>query len=225
MKDLPLHRDSSCMEIQDNLEAYLADELDADIHATVKAHIAFCSACQNEVRFAQAIDEALHDLPMPEPPPEIFNAVSAYVRTHPNRGPRWLQRIFQLFTFSDYITSRLTRAGALVVLIGVALFGTYQYQQYVRITQASRDLNYALSQLNYAVERTGAVVNEKLPDVRIDEVSGRPFVQIENASRSVLKQKENISLAIRRSLESLSRLPENVPDTEKSQHSHQKGEN
>ena len=220
MNDFPLHQDSSCMEIQDNLEAYLADELEADQHATIATHVASCPTCQNEVRFAQAISEALHELPKPDPPPAVLDAVEAYVRTHPNKGPRWLNRIFQLFTFSDDLTSSLARVGALACLIGIALFGTYQYQQHLKVKQASRDLYYALGKLNYAVERTGTVVNEKLPDVRIDEVSSRPFVQIETASRHVSKQKRNISSALHRSLDSLDRLPQGTLDTKTDQRSY-----
>ena len=220
MNNFPLHQDLSCMEAQDNLEAYLADELDTDLHATIAAHVASCSTCQDEVRFSQAISEALHELPRPESPPEIFNAVEAYVRAHPNKGPKWLHRIFQLFTFSDDLTSSLARAGALACLIGVVLFGTYQYHQHKKVTQASRDLYYALGKLNYAVERTGTVVNEKLPDVRINEVSSRPFVQIETASRHASKQTKNISSAIHRSLDSLNRLPQKALDTKSDQRSY-----
>ena len=220
MTHIPIREDSSCTEIQDNLEAYLNNELDADTYATVAAHVASCSTCQDEVRFAQAISEALHELPKPEPPPEVFNAVAAYVRAHPNKGPKWLHQIFQMFTFSDDLTLLLTRAGALACLIGIALFGTYQYQQHLKVKQAARDLYYALGKLNYAVERTSIVVNEKLPDVRINEASGRPLVQIEKASRSALKQKKDISSAIHRSLDSLDRLPQNALDTKNDQRSH-----
>ena len=203
MKQFISPQDPTCMEVQDTLDAYLDDELDANTSATVAAHVASCPICQDEVRFAQAISGALHELPKPEPPPEIFNAVEDYVRAHPNKVPRWLNWIFQLFTFSGDLTSTLARAGAFACLIGVVLFGTYQYQQHLKVQQASRDLAYALGKLNYAVERTGTVVNEKLPNVRIDEVSSRPFVQIETASRHVSKQKRNISSAIHRSLDSL----------------------
>ena len=224
MTHIPIREDSSCTEIQDNLEAYLDNELDADTYATVAAHVASCSTCQDEVRFAQAISEALHELPKPEPSPEVFNAIAAHVRAHPNKGPKWLHQIFQMFTFSDDLTSSLARAGALACFIGIALFGTYQYQQHLKVKQASRDLYYALGKLNYAVERTGTVVSEKLPDTRINEASGRPLVQIEKASRSALKQKNNISSAIHRSLGSLTQVPENVPNTENHPRSHQKGE-
>ena len=220
MKQFISPQDPTCMEVQDTLEAYLDNELEPNAHATVAAHIASCPMCQDEVRFAQAISGALHELPKPEPPPEIFNAVEAYVRAHPSKGPRWLHRIFQLFTFSDDLTSTLARAGAFACLIGIVLFGTYQYQQHLKVQQASRDLAYALGKLNYAVERTGTVVNEKLPDVRIDEVSSRPFVQIETVSRRVSKQKRNISSAIHRSLDSLDPLPRNALDTRSDQRSH-----
>ncbi len=220
MNQFPSHPDLTCTEVQDTLEAYLGDELDADTSATVAAHVASCSMCQAEVRFAQAISGALHELPKPEPPPEIFNAVEAYVRAHPNEGSGWLHRIFQLFTFSNDLTSMLARAGAVACLIGVVLFGTHQYQQHLKVQQASRDLAYALSKLNYAVERTGTIVNEKLPDVRIDEVSSLPFVQIETASRHVSKQKRNISSAIHRSLDSLDRLPHGALDTKTDQRSY-----
>lgn len=220
MNQFTSRQDLTCTEVQDTLEAYLNDELDANTHATVASHVASCSMCQDEIRFAQAISGALHELPKPEPPPEIFNAVEAYVRAHPDKGPSWLHRIFQLFTFSNDLTSMLARAGAVACLIGVVLFGTYQYQQHLKVQQASRDLAYALSKLNYAVERTGTIVNEKLPDVRIDEVSSRPFVQIETASRHVSKQKRNISSAIHRSLDSLDQLPRNAPDTSSDQRSY-----
>ena len=225
MNQLTAHHDPTCEEVQDTLEAYLDNELEVDTHATVAAHIASCSTCQNEVRFLQAISGALHELPKPEPPPKIFNAVEAYVRAHPNKGPKWLNRIFQLFIFSGNLTSGLVRAGALVCFIGIALFGTYQYQQHLKVQQASRDLYYALGKLNYAVERTGIVVSDKLPDVRINAASSRPLVQIENASRRALKQKNSISSAIHRSLNSPNRLPQNVLDTEHHQRLQQEGEN
>ncbi|MCY3744146.1 MAG: zf-HC2 domain-containing protein [Candidatus Poribacteria bacterium] len=212
MNRFPSHSDLTCTEVQDTLEAYLDNELDADTSASIASHVESCATCQDEVRFVQAISGALHELPRPEPPPKIFDAVSDYVRAHPNKGPRWLHRMFQLFTFSDDLTTSLARAGALACLIGIALFGTYQYQQHLTVKQASRDLYYALGELNYAVERTSIVVNEKLPDVQINEASGRPLVQIEKASRSALKQKNSISSAIHRSLDSLDRFSQNALD-------------
>ena len=104
-------QDSACLEVQDTLEAYLANELDAETHARIAAHVTSCPTCQDEVHFAQTISEALHELPRPEPPPAVFDAVAAYVRAHPDKGERWWHRLFQLFTFWDNLTFALVRAG------------------------------------------------------------------------------------------------------------------
>ncbi len=224
MNRFPSHQDLTCTEVQDTLEAYLDNELDADTHASVASHIGSCVACQDEVRFAQAVSGALHELPKSDPPSEIFDAVAAHVRAHPNSEPSRWHWIRQRFTFTDALTLPLARVGALVCLIGIIVFGAYQYRQYMEVKQASRDLYYALGKVNYAVERTGIVVSEKLPDVRINEVSGRPFVQIENASRRVLKEKENITSAIHQSLGAINRVPEHIPDIKHYERSEYKGD-
>ena len=218
------HQDSSCRKVQDLLEAYLADEFDVNTRATIATHIASCPVCQNEVRFSRAIGETLQELPRPEPPLRIFEEVSAYVRAHPDNNRRWTHRIFQLFTFWNNLPSLLIQAGAVICFVGIVLFGIHQYRHHTEIAQASRDLNYALSKLHYAVARTDIVVNEKFPNVRIDEASRRSFVVIEEASRRVLKRRVNISSAIHRSLDSLNRVPEVIPDTKHHKRSHQEGD-
>ena len=225
MNRFPSHQDLTCTEVQDTLEAYLDDALDADMSAKVASHVGSCVTCQGEVGLAQAIRGALHELPKPEPPPEMFDAVAAYVRAHPNQGQSWVHRIFQRFMFTDALIPSLARVGALACFIGIIVFGAYQYRGYMEVKQASRDLYYALGKLNYAVERTGIVVNEKLPDVRINnEVSSHPFVQIENASRRALKEKEKISSAIHQSLGAINRFPEYIPDIKHYEGSEYKGD-
>lgn len=203
MNQLSIREYPSCTEIRDILEVYLADECDADTHATVARHIAACPRCQDEVRFAEVVSEALQELPRPEPPPKIFNEVSAYVHAHPESRQRRVHRIFQRFAFSDNLPLRLARAGALVCLVGIALFGTYQYQHHRTVAKASRDLNYALSKLQSAIERVDLVVNEKLPDMGIDAVYRRSFAMIEEASHRVSEQRIDISSAIHKSLDTL----------------------
>ena len=211
MNQFAIRQNSLCREVQDILEVYLADELDANRHATIEAHIASCSECQNEVYFAAAISDALQELPRPEPPPKIFDEVSAYVRAHPDNTKKWTRWIFQLLALSDNLTALPVRVGALACFIGIVLFGIYQYQHHTRIMQASRDLDYALSKLQYAVERK-------------DDVSRGSFVMIEEASRRVSKQRADISSAIHRSLDSLNRSPEVIEDAKLYKDSHQKGE-
>ena len=250
MNRFPSHQALTCTEVQDTLEAYLDDALAADMYAKVAAHVGSCATCQDEVRFAQAIGGALRELPRPEPSPKIFDAVEAYVHAHPAAGQRWWHRIFQLstlsdnlsfsrihvgalaclvgivllFTFWDNLNLAFVRAGVLVCLMGVVLFSIYRYQRYLKVKQASCDLYYALGKLNYAVARTGTVVSEKLPDVQVNEASGRAFFQIETASRYASKQKKKISSAIHRSLENFNRFPENVRGPEGQHCSNEKGE-
>lgn len=219
MNQFAIRQNSLCREVRDILEVYLADELDANRHATIEAHIASCPECQNEVYFAAAISEALQELPRPEPPPKIFEEVSAYVRAHPDNRKKWTRWIFQLLAFSENLTALPVRVGALACLIGIVLFGVYQYQHHARIRQASRDLDYALSKLQYAVARRDIVVNKKLSNAGTDEVSRGSFAMIEEASRRV-----DISSAIHRSLDSLNRFPEAIEGTKSREDSHQKGE-
>ena len=223
MNQQPIRQYPSCTEIRDLLEAYLADECDADTHAIIARHIASCPRCQDEVRFAGIVSEALQELPRPEPSPKIFNEVSAYVRAHPDTDRKWIHRIFQRFAFSDDLLLRLARAGALVCLVGIALFGIYQYQHHRTVAKASRDLNYALSKLQYAVERIDLVVNEKLPDMRIDAVSRHSFAMIEKASHRMSEQRVNISSAIHKSLEILNQSSQVISDTKHYEYLHQKG--
>lgn len=223
MNQLPIRQYPSCTEIQDILEVYLADEFDADTHATITRHIASCPRCQDEVRFARIVSEALQELSRPEPSPKIFNAVSAYVHAHPDTDQKWIHRIFQRFAFSDDLPLRLARAGALVCLVGIALFGIYQYQHHRTVAKASRDLNYAFSKLQYAVERIDLVVNEKRPDMRIDAVSRHSFAMIEKASHRVSEQRIDISSAIHKSLETLNQSSQMISDTKHPEYSHQKG--
>jgi len=211
MNQLPPHHGLTCTEVQDALEVYLGNALDTDMHAGVAAHIANCPKCQDEMHLAEIIDKTLLELPRPEAPPEIFDAVAAYVRAHPDPRKRGWHRIFSFPTFWKNLTTPIHRTAALLGLLGIALFGTYQYRHHTQIAQASRDLQYALNKLHYAVERTDIVVKKKLPNVQIGEVSHRPFVQIEEAARLALKQKINISSAIHRSLRAL-KVSEHLPE-------------
>ena len=68
-----------------------------------------------------------------------------------------------MFTFSDDLTSVLARAGALVCVIGIALFGTYQYQQHLKVQQASRDLAYALGKFELRRGANGQRRQRKTP--------------------------------------------------------------
>ncbi len=194
----------SCAAVQDILAAYLADELDASTDALVAAHLAACPTCQEEVRIAHTLDEVLDALPKPEPPPEIFSTVAAYVRAHPDSGG-WFYRFRAIFGGLGTTYGRpLVRVGAVTCLVGALLFGAYQHQQrQAQMAQASRDFNYAFSTVHYAVERTGIVVNASLVSA----------VQLDAASRGALKRMAHVSSAIQQSIGILDKLTGTVPAT------------
>ena len=189
-------QDPICLEVQNTLEAYLANELDADTHARIAAHVTSCPTCQDEVHFAQTIGENITRASKTRTAASSLRCGCGVCSRPPRiRVKDGWHRLFQLSTFWDNLTFSLVRAGALVCLFGIVAFGIYQYQQHQKIMQAAQDLNYALSKLNYAVERTNVVVNEKLPNTQINKASQRPFVQIEQASRRALKKKMNIYIS------------------------------
>ncbi len=214
MRQIP-PQDIQCADVQDILEEYFDDEVDTATKSAIASHMTTCQNCQEEARLAQAIREVLHELPAPEPPPEIFNGVAAHVRTYSNDS-RWLQRItdrFRFFAFGRAYSSVLLGAGALFCLVVAALFGIHQHQQQQKIEQASREMHYALSKVQDVVERTGIVLSEKLT-----------AVQLEQTSRRTLKRTVNLSSAIHQSLETLNSSPENIPAMEPLQRSDKEGD-
>ena len=72
-----------CEYVHSVLEEYLTGELNADAQAAIETHVATCQDCQNELDFALEVDEALQELPRPQPPAEVFDQVAAYVQSHP----------------------------------------------------------------------------------------------------------------------------------------------
>lgn len=200
MNRLLLRQTSLCQEVQSNLEEYLADELDRKTHATVTAHVTFCKKCQDEIRLIRAINEALGELPKPEPPPQVFNTIAAYVRRDVKRRQSWWSQLFgRSFSWKRRGTL-LAQAGALFALLAFVVFGSYQYQQYLRIKKATQDFHYALGKLSYAVEQIGIVLTGDLPEVPQAFTLKQTFTRIERAAHSVSEQNRNISSAIQRGL-------------------------
>lgn len=203
MNRLLLRQTTLCEEVQANLGEYLSDELDTKTHAAVTAHVTFCKKCQDEIRLIQAINEALGELPKPKSPPQVFNTIAAYVRTNVGKKRPWWSHLFPLSFSWKRPGVLLAQAGALLTLLAVFVFGIYQYQKYVKIRQATHDLHYALGKLSYAVERTGIVFTENLPEVPKGFALKQTFTRIERVSHSVFQQNQNISSAIQRGLNRL----------------------
>ena len=69
----------SCLQCEDSLDKYLDNELDAETYILISSHLQDCQKCQNTYKLAQVIDEALCDLPSPEPSPKLYNQVKSYI--------------------------------------------------------------------------------------------------------------------------------------------------
>ena len=68
----------SCLQCEDSLDKYLDNELDTDTYLLISSHLQDCQKCQYAYKLAQVIDEALCDLPSPEPSPKLYNQVTNY---------------------------------------------------------------------------------------------------------------------------------------------------
>jgi anti-sigma factor RsiW len=68
-----------CQEVQEQLSAWLDDELDAATSAAVAAHIDHCEACRRQWRGLRTLDAALNELVAPVPP-DLAEKVLARVK-------------------------------------------------------------------------------------------------------------------------------------------------
>ena len=158
-----------CEDVHLILEECLAGELDIDTQAEIDTHLAVCQRCQNELDFALEIDHLLHDLPKPQPPPEIFDQVAAYVQSHPKPAVSgWLDSVKRVLR-GLYL--RPIAVGAVTAcLIGLVMFSAYQqHLQSVQIEQASHELSYALSAMRYAMRKTELAIDKGLPPNQVLE--------------------------------------------------------
>ena len=69
----------SCLQCKDLLDKYLENELDAETYSLLSSHLQDCQECQYVYKLVQVIDDALCDLPSPEPSTELFNKVANYI--------------------------------------------------------------------------------------------------------------------------------------------------
>ena len=158
-----------CEYVHSVLEEYLAGELNADAQAAIETHLATCQDCQNELDFALEVDEALQELPRPQPPAEVFDQVAAYVQSHPNPTTQgWFDSLKQALRG---LSIRPVAVGAVAAgLIILVTFSVHQqHQQSLQIEQATYELSYALSTVRYAMRKTGLAIDKRLSTDRVRE--------------------------------------------------------
>ncbi len=74
-----MNQEMSCLQCEDSLDKYLDNELDAETYLLISSHLQDCQKCQYTYKLAQVIDEALCDLPSPEPSLKLYNQVTDYI--------------------------------------------------------------------------------------------------------------------------------------------------
>jgi len=179
-------RPIACENVQQVLEEYHAGELNAKETKAIEAHVSSCRHCQHEIALAQEIDAALTDLPKPEPPPELFAHVAAYVRAHPHASRfGGLKRWFSL--------RPLTIGFASALLIAFAVFAVYQRHQQIQVERASRELHFALNTVRYAMRQTEVAIDTSIPD---DVIANTPHKALLQTSEKL----KPASQALRQSL-------------------------
>ena len=165
-----------CEYVHSVLEEYLAGELNAGTQAAIETHIAACQDCQNELGYALEVGEMLQELPKPQPPPDIFDQVAAYVQSHPKPTPLgWFDSLKRVLRA---LSLRLIAAGVVTAcLIGLVTFSAYQqHQQSLQIEQATYELSYALSTVRYAMRKTELAIYEGLPSNEVMEAPRRTLL-------------------------------------------------
>ncbi len=80
----------SCLQCENSLDKYLDNELDTDTYLLISNHLQNCQKCQYAYKLAQVIDEALSDLPSPEPSAKLYNQVTDYIEDNTDDN-RWEQ--------------------------------------------------------------------------------------------------------------------------------------
>lgn len=158
-----------CEHVHSVLEEYLAGELNVDTQMAIETHLAACQDCQNELDFALEVSDALQELPKPQPPPEIFDQVAAYVQSHPKPTAQgWsdsLKRVLRTLSLRSIAAGVVTAC-----LIGLVTFSAYQHhQQSLQIEQATYELSYALGAVRHAMQKTELAIYEGLPSNEVME--------------------------------------------------------
>jgi hypothetical protein len=165
-----------CEYVHSVLEEYLAGELNADAQAAIETHLATCQDCQNELDYALEVGELLQELPKPQPPPEIFDQVAAYVQSHPKPiGQGWFDSLKRVL---HGLSLRPVAIGAVAAsLIILVTFSAYQqHQQSLQIEQATHELSYALKTVRYAIHKTELAIDKRLSADQVREAPRRALM-------------------------------------------------
>ena len=165
----PFDDTSRCGWVQENLDAYLEQELASDQHRQLEAHLEHCPDCRQELTLAQSLQAALHDLPEKACPSAIRATVLARARGNRLFGleVRTRERLFE--RLQAYWRPALAAAMLAGLLIGGTLLSFKEQQSAAfppqEVAQAELDLKWTLAFIGSLTRRsTQTVVREVIPE-------------------------------------------------------------
>ncbi|UOQ97335.1 HEAT repeat domain-containing protein [Hymenobacter sp. 5317J-9] len=207
----------NCDHVKDQLVDYLSSQLSDAEQTQLRAHLAECAECREELQTTQRLWQTLGQVPVPEPGPSLrpeFYAMLASFKEEVKATPDYsLKGLWQWWLHLD-VPRPILRAVYSLCLIGVGLIGGYwlnrqppaagnQQQQIAdlasEVTHMKQVMLLSLIKNPSATERLRAVSYTK----QLDEPTGK----VVNALLSTLNNDPNVNVRLA-TLEALAPLAE-----------------
>ncbi|RKU28368.1 hypothetical protein C6497_09105 [Candidatus Poribacteria bacterium] len=102
-----MNQEITCLQCEDLLDKYLDNELDTETYILISSHLQNCQKCQYAYKLAQVVNQALCDLPSPEPSAKLYNQVIDYIEVNTDES-RWEQLIMFNLTTNHQSKSKLS---------------------------------------------------------------------------------------------------------------------
>lgn len=155
-------RDShDCIQVQQDLEAYLDGDLSTVRVHQVEAHLSDCHACLAQVHLAKEIQNELRAWPEMDAPAPVIQSI--YDKTVRSQKPtRSLSDLFDLWprpVWAALAAASLVLVFALAVMIQSTT--TLDQPDEAAIAQATAEARFALAQVGLATRKAGETVRDK----------------------------------------------------------------
>jgi len=102
-----------CQEFQQELSAYLDDQLAPEVKSELEAHLRLCPSCQQELELFRATVQAVQTLPTPQAPQDFLIKLRRRIEE---------QAEYQPVSFWNRITTKLVAHPSLLAITMVMLF-------------------------------------------------------------------------------------------------------
>jgi len=191
---------NACLEIRERLSEYLDGSLDSEEASGIESHLAFCSACREELSYLRAVREALGALKPVDPPSDFLNRLHERMasRSFIKRVARWLFFPMKIKLPFEFITA---------AAVGVLLFFILNPQQAMKpslsphlkdVSEETRKAS-APEKINEVREeaQVGAVAPGNVVPDKFDKSESQLEIVLEIKTGSVLSGKASGKEAIK----------------------------